>query len=66
MEKQLDIFQVKMPDGADCALRKANDLGGVTEYERGNRCRQWRIPDHLDGYGQRHHVQVGFPLQPGP
>ena len=33
MEKQLDIFQVKMPDGADCALRTAKDLGGVTEYE---------------------------------
>ena len=33
MEKQLDIFQVKMPDGADCALRKTKDCDGVAEYE---------------------------------
>ena len=33
MEKQLDMFKVTMPDGADCVLRKTKDLDGVAEYE---------------------------------
>ena len=33
MEKQLDIFTVTVPEGADCALRKSKDRDGVTEYE---------------------------------
>ena len=33
MEKQLDIFTVIVPEGADCALRKSKDRDGLTEYE---------------------------------
>ena len=33
MEKQLDIFQVLMPDGADCVLRKAEKKDSIAEYE---------------------------------
>lgn len=32
MEKQLDIFTVTLPEGAECALRKIND-GNVEEFE---------------------------------
>ena len=33
MEFTLDFFTVAMPEGANCALRKSKDLGGVEEYE---------------------------------